>query len=432
MIDLREVADRVEKEVSEEKITKAWFAVEEKETQEFSMENGEFTLFRTLFDNNLMVTTYQNQKKGVSSTNKFDDAAVKGTVKAALAASESAVMDEAYDIAPKQENQSFEVGVYEPDLDKLFARTKELAEDIEKRYPKIQVMLMIVSHEKVHEIYRNTNGTEFETRGGKYSVIVEFSAAEEEKSTSLAAFGIASADLERPFIELGAVEHILSNMQKQLETVELKEKFEGTVIFMPDCLQEFIGSLLGNFVDDGVILEKTSRWIDKIGSMVADPRISISIDPMADGIVDYERYTADGFVSAPYDLIKNGELMSFRNTLFVANKNGTSPAKNTSDAVVMQGGDTPLADMIKGVKKGLLLGGFSGGIPGTNGEFSGVAKNSFLIEDGEIKGAVSEIMVNGNLAGMLNHVVAVSKEVIADGGSRLPYLAVDGIVISGK
>lgn len=94
--------------------------------------------------------------------------------------------------------------------------------------------------------------------------------------------------------------------------------------------------------------------------------------------------------------------------------------------------DTPYADMIKNIKKGIIVGRFSGGNPGPNGDFSGIAKNSFLIEDGEIKGAVSETMINGNLAEMLQNVVAVSKETIADGNCVLPYVAVDKIVISGK
>ena len=82
--------------------------------------------------------------------------------------------------------------------------------------------------------------------------------------------------------------------------------------------------------------------------------------------------------------------------------------------------------------KGLLIGGFSGGQPSTNGEFSGVAKNSFLIENGKICRAVTETMINGNLAGMLQRVRGISKETDDSGVFSLPYLAVDGIVISGK
>ena len=88
--------------------------------------------------------------------------------------------------------------------------------------------------------------------------------------------------------------------------------------------------------------------------------------------------------------------------------------------------------MIASVDKGLIVGGFSGGEPGANGEFSGVAKNSFYVENGKIVGAVTETMINGNLEQVFQNVIAVSKEQVCDGSSVLPWLACGGIVISGK
>ena len=78
------------------------------------------------------------------------------------------------------------------------------------------------------------------------------------------------------------------------------------------------------------------------------------------------------------------------------------------------------------------MGGFSGGEPGANGEFSGVAKNSFYVEHGRVVGAVTETMINGNLESIFRNVLAVSREQVCDGSSVLPYLACGGIVISGK
>ena len=88
--------------------------------------------------------------------------------------------------------------------------------------------------------------------------------------------------------------------------------------------------------------------------------------------------------------------------------------------------------MLASIDKGLFVGGFSGGNPGANGEFSGVAKNSFLIENGKIKCAVTETMINGNLADILQNITAVSKEQLCDGSAVVPYIAASGVVISGK
>ena len=200
----------------------------------------------------------------------------------------------------------------------------------------------------------------------------------------------------------------------------------------PGSLGGFLGSAVSNFVSDGVILEKTSIWLDKLEKQVADSRITISLCPGDSRIVCGEKYTYDGFRSQDYDLIKDGVLKSFMLSLYVSNKSGFAPAKNSSFSVIIEGGDTSYEDMIKNIKKGLIVGRFSGGQPGVNGDFSGVAKNSFLIEDGKVTGAVSETMINGNLAELLNNLVAISRETTADGTTVLPYMAFDKVVISGK
>ena len=88
--------------------------------------------------------------------------------------------------------------------------------------------------------------------------------------------------------------------------------------------------------------------------------------------------------------------------------------------------------MIKSVERGILLARFSGGYPSDNGDFSGVAKNSYLIENGEIKYPISESMISGNFAEMLKNIKAISKERIDYGFSILPWIQVSGITISGK
>lgn len=432
MRELKQIAQKISDMLKDDASVKAFYYVQEKEKQEFNLENGEFSLYRTLFDKSLNITVYKDHKKGMSATNRLDDASVEAAVKDALLSADSAVPDEAFDIAPKQENEDFEVGVTLPDMDKLFERTRELRDAIASQYPKIQVMLMIIEHEKVHRVYANTNGTQFETVGGKYNIEAEISGNDDGKTTSISGFHFSTDKLDKPFIENAYVRDQLEAAQAQLNSVECGDKFEGTVIFTPECLSSMMMSVISNFVSESVILDKTSIWLDKIGKQVADERITLKLDPMDERIVDFERHTSDGFKSEPYYLIKNGRLESFATSLYVSNKAGVERAKCDGMVEIMEPGDTSCDDIVKSVKRGIIVGGFSGGHPGTNGDFSGVAKNSFLIEDGKVKGAVYETMINGNLADMLNRVVAVSKETVEFGDAVLPYLAVDGIVISGK
>ena len=389
-------------------------------------------MFRTLFDRSLSITAYKDNKKGSAFINQFDDSSINSAVMDCIKSAESGIPDEAYDIAPRQEAETFRDGAYEPDMDLFFQRTRELMKDITERHPKIIMEQMIVSHDKVHSVYQNTNGTEFESFTGAYSVSLMFSAHEGETTTSFFGSGVYTDSLDRPFIELGSLEKDLSDTEAQLTTIPMEGKFEGVIVLTPGSLGGFLGSAVSNFVSDGVILEKTSIWLDKLEKQVADSRITISLCPGDSRIVCGEKYTYDGFRSQDYDLIKDGVLKSFMLSLYVSNKSGFAPAKNSSFSVIIEGGDTSYEDMIKNIKKGLIVGRFSGGQPGVNGDFSGVAKNSFLIEDGKVKGAVSETMINGNLAELLNNLVAISRETTADGTTVLPYMAFDKVVISGK
>lgn len=413
-------------------VDKGYCVANKKETREFNVDGGEFSLFRTLFDHALSMTMFKEGKKGSLSINHFDDKAIQEAVESCIQVAEAAGVDTAWDIAPKVEKKAFVKGCPEPDTDRLFERTRELLETIKADHPKIMLEQMIVAHVKSQSVYENTNGTVFETTEGKYSVELMFSAHEGEKTTSFFGTGVITDNLDHPFITLATIEEDLIDVEKQLQTIPLEGKFEGTVLMPPACLQSFMYSILGNFVSDGVILDGTSVWKDKLGKQVADSRITLSMKPLDERIVCGETYTAEGFLSENYDVIKEGVLSKFMLSLYIANKSGFERAKNSSYNMIIEPGQLLVEDMIKGIKKGIIIGRFSGGQPATNGDFSGVAKNSFLIEEGKVVGAISETMISGNLADLLNNVVGISKEVSVDGNSVLPYIAFDGVVISGK
>ena len=88
--------------------------------------------------------------------------------------------------------------------------------------------------------------------------------------------------------------------------------------------------------------------------------------------------------------------------------------------------------MIRSTENGIILNRFSGGNPSTDGDITGVAKNSFRIENGKVTDALSEVMVSGNLAQMLLDIVQISKETVNDGMSILPYIKIKNVTISGK
>ena len=165
---------------------------------------------------------------------------------------------------------------------------------------------------------------------------------------------------------------------------------------------------------------------------MADGRFSLALAPLHPSIVGGERYTDEGFLSENYSLIEEGILKSFQLSDYAARKTGLARGRNGSDYnFVVAPGPVSRDDMIKGIDQGILVGRFSGGDPANSGDFSGVAKNSYRIEQGVIKEALTETMINGNLADLLMHIRAISLEQVKDGSSLLPWIAFDGVLISG-
>ena len=432
MHDLKMIADKALAALKDNGADKAQCAVRFTETHEFNVDGGKFSLFRTLFDNSLSLTAVKDDKKGSVGINRLDDDSIAAAAVNCLAIADSGAADPAWVFAEKSENGSFTAGAPEADLDLLFDRTEELMRQIGEQFPLILMEQMIVTHKKRHSVFKNSLGVEYETLSGNYEISLMFSAHEGEKSSSFFGSGVITDRLDVPFMELGTIREDLENVSKQLDTQPLEGKFTGVAVFPPSSLGTFIGSALGNFASDGTLLDGTSPWKDCLGKVVADPAITISAAPLDERIVCGERFTGEGFRSENYDIIRDGVLESFMLSGYVANKTGLPRAKNSSGAIVMKPGETPFADIIAGIERGILVGRFSGGEPGTSGDFSGVAKNSFLIENGKITCALSETMISGNLGDLLKNVVAISSEVVCDGATVLPYAAFGGVTVSGK
>ncbi len=399
---------------------------------ELNVDGGDFSLLRSLFNSSITMKALKDGKKGVTSINKLDKESIDAAVRDCISAAKSSVSDPAESISDIQDTGSFSTGAEYPDKDKLFTRLKEFMEDVKTDYPKVILEQLISSFTQTDRLYMNTNGVEFKYRLGGYDISTMFSAHEGEKASSFNGYGARFNDLDTKFIDIGMQRALFAESEQHLNTKTVDGKFVGKVIITPACVGDILMMVLGNFASDSTLIDGTSPWKDKLGSTVASKSLSISTVPLDDRIVAGERFTAEGFRSSNMDIIKDGVLMNFMLSEYASRKTGFPRASNLGHNLYVEPGKEKLEDIIKTVDRGLMLNRFSGGQPGTNGDFSGVAKNSFMIENGKVTDALSETMISGNLAQMLFNVVAISAETICDGVTVLPWVIFDGITISGR
>ena len=432
MRDLKEASVKMEELLRAAGIEKYALKVSESEKRELNTENGAFVLFRTIFDANAQASAFAGSKKGSAEGNDLSDEGLAKLITEACASAESAEDDDANDIAPDQGIHSFEEGPAEPDMERFYERLEEMSRQIGEQFPKVLVMQMIASHDKVHTLYRNSNGTEFDTKESYYEVTLEFSAFEGERGTGLSYTSFSTRDLDKPFLEMGDVRKQLEDAEASLIEASIGGKFEGKVILTPAAMAMFAYMLGENYMGATRVLSGESMWLNKIGEKVASEKLTVSLAAEDPRLVRTHHFTDDGFSAENVKLIENGVLKSHMLNLYVAKKTGRPVTMNSSYNVVIEPGETPYADMLAKLDKGLIVGGFSGGEPGANGEFSGVAKNSFYVENGKIQGAVSEVMISGNLESLFVNLIDLSSELLSDGSMAAPYMMTDGVVISGQ
>lgn len=409
----------------------AQVSVSEGKTEEFNVDAGEFSLIRSVYSSGASMKIIKNRRKGTVAVNQLDRDTIDAAVAECIAAADSGVEDDALSIASLEENADFKDGALVCDKASFFDSVIKLTEDIKREYPQIMIEQLIATHSYGKHVLANTNGVLFTEEDGSYNVSVMYSAHDGENATSFNYFDFEFLDPHADILSMDGARTMLDRAVAELETKPFTGKFVGTAVFSPACLGDLLGIVTGSFTGDLALIEGTSIWKNKLGQQVADDRFTLSVIPHDPRIVCGERITSDGYRSEDYDIIKDGVLNSFCLSEYAANKTGLTRSKSTSGCIGVKPGEESLDKLIAGIEKGILVCRFSGGEPANNGDFSGVAKNSFLIENGKIAYPVSETMISGNMAEMLFHVRGFSAETVCDGSSVLPYAAFDGVTVSG-
>ena len=410
---------------------KAQVMLQKKEKNELNMETDKINLLRTTFDNNLFLTAIKDNKKGSISINKLDELSIDNAVIDLMNITKASQEDKANDISEHQESKEFTVGDDNPDLESMYDRMMEYIKYSKTNYPDIIHESIIIDFTYRDSYFLNSNNIEFHSKKGMYNFSTMFTAKNGENSSSFNYSGFSTRKLDKEMKQMGSIDTLLKQTSEQTITKSFPDKIVGEIIITPDCLEDFI-SYITSMISDYPLITKTSIFKDKLNKKIASSKLTLHSMPRSEKITDGYSFMSDGFEAQNSTIIENGVLKTFLLSRYGAKKTGLKRSVNSGGAYIIESGDKSLKEMIKSVKKGILLARFSGGNPNKSGDFSGVAKNSYYIENGEIKYPISETMISGNLANFLNNIKDISKESIDYGSTILPWMHVDGITISGK
>ncbi len=238
-------------------------------------------------------------------------------------------------------------------------------------------------------------------------------------------------------------ETVLDKMKKA--SVVVAAKLEAMpMIFAPKAAGNLLHPL--EFALDGKHVHKGSSILrGRLGQQVFDERITITDDPTVPFAPSTCPTDDEGTPTRRQDLFEKGVLKTFMADLQTAALLGipptghgfrsyaTRPSPSPTNVMVM-GGDASFDDMLRGMKRGLIidqtLGSGQSNIMA--GEFSVNVELGFLVEDGRVVGRVKDCMVAGNVYEVLKHVEAVGSEGQWLGSTCVPPIMVGGLKLAAQ
>lgn len=259
-----------------------------------------------------------------------------------------------------------------------------------------------------------------------------------EKGTASYIVGVAVAQTESGMtpmtmaydIRRGLDVDVDTAVNKIAGTIRLcKRRAEGqtgkhTVILHPHALSQLMQFTLMEAVRGDNVARGKSQVADKIGEQIAVDAFTLVDDGTYPGGLNTAQADDEGVPRRRTPIIENGILRSFLWDTYWANKMGVTSTGNAirnmrqglieikPTSLIVEPGKRDIEKIISEIHHGYFIENVQGAHSSNpeSGDFSIVGNPAFLIEDGELVGAVDGLMISGNVFELLKNITEVAKK----------------------
>ena len=395
---------------------------------ELDGDTGGVNLVATNHDDTTALTVFRDGRRGSAELTGRDKAAVEAAIRNALDSANAAPPDPANAVAEAESAPPSYHGPERPDRDGMLAAVRDYVGEVRRRFPLLRIRHAIYSFDDRHRSFANTAGVRRQERRAVHRFATMFGAKDGERSTS---FNYTGASAYAPFerlIEAGAVEPLMADTMRSFDPRPVSGKFTGDVIITPSCAAS-VAAMLARAFSGYALMGALTPYADREGERVASPAFSLLNRPADPRFPDGSDFDDCGVSTRNVDVIRDGVFETFLIDFFCSRKLGR-PQNAGRHNLVIPPCERSVEALVRETERGIVLARFSGGAPNYKLDFSGVAKNSFYVEDGEIRYPLIETMVSGNFQDLLKHIRGVSSESIDFGDGEFPWLAASGVTIS--
>lgn len=247
--------------------------------------------------------------------------------------------------------------------------------------------------------------------------------------------GTGSGWASRDFNDVGKLDTAAASqiaIDKALRSREPRaiEPGKYTVILEPAASVTLIGNMAGAFnrrlIDEGRSFLTKEGGGSKVGEKLFDERVTLFSDPQNPEI-PYSPWAGDGQAHKRRVWIKDGVVEQVGCGRYWAEEHDLEPVPNPP-AFAMEGGEASLEEMIKDVRRGILVTRtwYIRTVDPQTQLYTGLTRDgTFYIENGELKHPVKNLRFNESPIIMLNNIEALGKPVRINGNLVPPMIVRD-------
>jgi len=253
--------------------------------------------------------------------------------------------------------------------------------------------------------------------------------------------------IERSLNKLNAINVAnlaLEDAKRNLNRKKIKN-MKGPVILTPKGVISLILRPIAAAVNGETFQYKRSFLVDKRGEKIGSDNLNIEDNGLIPGAAGSQIFDDEGVPCKNKKILENGNFLKegLLHNSYTAGKEGVESTGNASRGsyisvpsigitnFIMNPGDINLKEIIRDIKKGIIL-NYTGDSPNiSTGDFSGLILHGNLIKDGEIKEPLNETMIGINLLDLFQKIDAVSKEYRVYGAFQAPWVRIKSANIIG-
>lgn len=405
--------------------------------QSVSVRQHEVETIEYTRDKGVSISVFIGQRRGNASTSDFSPQALRDTVEAALNIARYTAEDDCAGLpdAAEQATDHADLDLYHPwtlEVDAAIALARDCeqaAYDTDRRISNSEGAA--VNLNEAQFVYADSHGFMGGYPTSRHSLSCAVIAGKDEAMQRDYWYTVARDAhdlLDAREVGRIAAQRTLRRLDgRKLATMQAPVLFEAPVA----------ASLLNHFAhaaSGGSLYRKSSFLIDQQGKPIFSSNVHICDDPTLRKGLGSSPFDNEGVRTQKREVVEAGVLQGYFLGSYSARKLGMRTTGNAGGThnLILRPGELDFDGLLKKMGRGLLITELLGqGVNYVTGDYSRGAAG-FWVEDGEIRHAVEEITIAGNLKEMYRQIAAVGNDMLVQGSRQCGSILIENMTIAGQ